>query len=52
MQESAFLLKGLTIEVIDEEDERHQVYCYEKGLEAFVDCLNDGKVPLHNVIVL
>ncbi|HIT10189.1 MAG TPA: DNA topoisomerase IV subunit B [Candidatus Onthousia faecigallinarum] len=51
MQESAFLLKGLTIEVIDEEDERHQVYCYEKGLEAFVDCLNDGKVPLHNVIV-
>ena len=51
MQESAFLLKGLAIEVIDEEDERHQVYCYEKGLEAFVDCLNDGKVPLHNVIV-
>ena len=51
MQESAFLLKGLTIEVIDEEDERHQVYYYEKGLEAFVDYLNEGKVPLHNVIV-
>ena len=51
MQESAFLLKGLTIEVIDEEDERHQVYCYEKGLEAFVDYLNEDKTVLHKQLV-
>ena len=51
MQESAFLLKGLTIEVIDEEDERHQVYCYEKGLEAFVDYLNEDKTVLHKSLV-
>ncbi len=51
MQESAFLLKGLTIEVIDEEDERHQVYCYEKGLEAFVDYLNEDKTVLHKPLV-
>ena len=30
MQESAFLLKGLTIEVNDLEDDRHATFHYEK----------------------
>ncbi len=47
MQESAFLLKGLTIEVIDEEDEKEEKFCYENGLEAYVNYLNEGKVTLH-----
>lgn len=51
MQESAFLIKGLTIEVIDEEDERKAVYCYEKGLEAFVDYLNEEKTTLHKPLI-
>ncbi len=50
MQESAFLLKGLTIEVIDEEDEKSETYHYEDGLVAFVNYLNEDKNPLHNVI--
>ncbi len=50
MQESAFLLKGLTIEVIDEEDEKAETYHYEDGLVAFVNYLNEEKTPLHNVI--
>ena len=50
MQESAFLLKGLTIEVVDEEDEKSETYHYEDGLVAFVNYLNEGKTPLHNVI--
>ncbi len=50
MQESAFLLKGLTATVIDEEDEKEAVYHYAKGLEEFVLYLNEGKKPLHNVI--
>ena len=50
MQESAFLLKGLTIEVIDEEDERHAKFCYETGLVAFVEYLNEDKKTLHNVL--
>ena len=50
MQESAFLLKGLTIEVIDEEDERHAKFCYETGLVAFVEYLNEDKKALHNVL--
>ena len=50
MQESAFLLKGLTVEVIDEEDNKHEVFCYENGLKSFVEYLNDGKSELHKVI--
>ena len=47
MQESAFLLKGLTIEIIDEADKKHEVFCYENGLKSFVEYLNDGKSELH-----
>jgi len=47
MQESAFLLKGLTVEIIDEEDKKHETFCYENGLKSFVEYLNDGKSELH-----
>ena len=50
MQESAFLLKGITIEVVDEEDEKDVVYCYERGIEEFVEDLNKGKNTLHKVL--
>ena len=50
MQESAFLLKGITIEVIDEEDERAAKFHYERGIEEFVEDLNKGKEPLHKVL--
>ena len=50
MQESAFLLKGITIEVIDEEDNRASKFCYERGIEEFVEDLNHGKNTLHKVL--
>ena len=49
MQESAYLLKGITIEVVDEEDERDVKYHYERGIEEFVEELNEGKDTLHKV---
>ena len=52
MQESAFLLKGITLEVIDEEDEREAKFHYERGIEEFVEELNKGKTPLHKVLSL
>lgn len=52
MQESAFLLKGLTIEVINEEDNRHVVYHYDRGIDEFVESLNKGKNPIHKVLNL
>ena len=50
MQESAFLIKGLEVQVIDEEDEKEAYFHYEKGLEEFVSYLNDGKKTIHNVV--
>lgn len=50
MQECAFLLKGLTIEVEDQEEDRKEVFHYENGLEAFVEYLNDDKTALHKVV--
>ncbi len=52
MQESAFLLKGITIEVVDEEDERDIKYCYERGIEEFVEDLNKEQKTLHKVLSL
>ena len=50
MQESAFLLKGLTIEVIDEEQNRDSKFFYKKGLEQFVEYINEDKNGLHKDI--
>lgn len=50
MQECAFLLKGLTVEVFDEEDDKKEVYHYEKGLEAFVEDINQGRKTLHPIV--
>ena len=50
MQESAFLIKGLTIEVIDEETTRSNKFLYEKGVSQFVEYLNEDKNTLHDVI--
>ena len=52
MQESAFLIKGLTIEVIDEADNRSSKFYYEDGLTAFVEMINENKKPLHNVYTI
>lgn len=52
MQESAFLLKGITIEVVDEEDERVSKFYYERGIEEFVEDLNKGKNTLHKVLTM
>ena len=51
VQEDAFLIKGLTIEVNDEETGKQEVYCYEEGIKSFVEYLNDDKTPLHDVVM-
>ena len=43
MQESAFLISGLTIEVEDVEDNKSVKYHYEDGLTSFVEYINEGK---------
>lgn len=52
LRESAFLLKGLKIEIIDERNDFQEVFHYENGIEAFVEYLNEEKDVLHPVISL
>ncbi|WP_198530436.1 DNA topoisomerase IV subunit B [Bacillus sp. LL01] len=50
LRESAFLLKGLKIELNDERNTVKEVFHYESGIEAFVSYLNEEKDSLHNVV--
>ncbi|MFE7061724.1 DNA topoisomerase IV subunit B [Sutcliffiella sp. NPDC057660] len=50
LRESAFLLKGLKIEINDERNGVKEVFHFESGIEAFVTYLNEEKDALHNVV--
>jgi topoisomerase-4 subunit B len=52
LRESAFLLKGLKIELIDERFDQHDVYHYDTGIKAFVNYLNEEKDVLHEVVFM
>lgn len=52
LRESAFLLKGLKIELQEEGTDKHDVFHYEKGIEAFISYLNEEKDVLHDVAYL
>ena len=49
LREMAFLTKGLNIEIEDLRDEvpRKAKFCFEGGLNSFVEYLNKGKEALH-----
>lgn len=50
LRESAFLLKGMKIEIIDDRNNVQDVFHYENGIEAFVTYLNEEKDVLHPVV--
>ncbi|WP_342505040.1 DNA topoisomerase IV subunit B [Sporosarcina sp. FSL K6-2383] len=52
LRESAFLLKGLKIELKEEGTDKHEVFHYETGIEAFISYLNEEKDVLHPVAYL
>lgn len=52
LRESAFLLKGLKIDLKEENSEKHETYFYETGIKAFVAYLNEEKDVLHEVAYL
>jgi DNA gyrase subunit B len=52
MRETAFLTRGLRIELIDERGARDQIeFRYEGGIRDFVAYLNENKDPIHRKIV-
>ncbi len=50
LRESAFLLKGLKIDIIDERNDVRETFHYETGIQAFVEYLNEEKDTLHPVV--
>lgn len=50
LMESAFLLKGIKINLKDERTNKEDSYQFETGLEAFIDYLNQEKNQLNKVI--
>jgi DNA gyrase subunit B len=50
-RESAFLNKGLKIELVDEsEEDRAVTYQYEGGIRDFVEHINEAKDPVHKTV--
>uniref|UniRef100_UPI0023EF85D0 DNA gyrase/topoisomerase IV subunit B n=1 Tax=Dielma fastidiosa TaxID=1034346 RepID=UPI0023EF85D0 len=49
-RENAFLLKGLRMIVTDLRKDKHADFCYENGLEAFIEYLHEDKEVFHKPV--
>ncbi len=50
LRELAFLNRGIEIELVDERENRQDLFKYQGGIKEFVTYLDQNKQPLHEVI--
>ncbi|MGZ9431567.1 DNA topoisomerase IV subunit B [Mycoplasma sp. CB776] len=50
LRESSFLLKGITIKIVDENTNESETFKHENGIKAFVEFINDSKVAINKEI--
>ena len=50
-RELAYLNKGLTFHLSEEKTQREETYCYDGGIVAMVQHINEGKAPLHPEVI-
>ena len=52
LRETAFLTKGLRINLKDDREEKHEKsFCYEGGIREFVEYLNQAAMPLYPQVI-
>ena len=49
LKESAYLIKGLKINLIDERNNKKETFKFDEGIKAYVEFMNTGKNALHDV---
>ena len=51
LRELAFLNSGLEIELVDERDDKNEVFKYDDGLKEFIGFIDKNKNPLHSEVI-